>query len=304
MRVPINWLKDYVDVALLPAELAGKLTMAGFEAEDVTATGEGWDNIVVGQIVAVNLHPNADRLRLATVDLGTEQETVVCGAPNVNKGDMIAFARVGARLINPYNGEVEELKTAKIRGVSSRGMICSEKELGISDNHEGILVLAETAAKGTPLADYMGDTVLDLYEVKEPGDPGPGDYGRRVVEWWPRKGMDTVDVAPAMPLRTWTLREREWDPAAVGEHLILGIEALNRRVLWGRPRQFKAHLVGFRGLGNRHGNPFEPGSYYCPAVVLRLEDGTLRCFTRGMLVEADEKFILDLYLKEMDRLRE
>lgn len=162
MKIPINWLKDYVDVTLSPAELAAKLTLAGFEAEEVAATGAGWDNVFVAQIVAVDPHPNADRLRLATVDLGTEQETVVCGAPNLNNGDMIAFARVGARLINPYNGEVEELKPAKIRGVSSRGMICSEKELGISDNHEGILVLAETAVKGTPLAEHMGDTVLDL----------------------------------------------------------------------------------------------------------------------------------------------
>ena len=87
---------------------------------------------------------------------------MVCGAPNLNTGDMIAFARVGAHLINPYNGEVEELKPAKIRGVVSRGMICSEKELGISYSHEGILVLAENAAIGTPLADYLGDTVLEL----------------------------------------------------------------------------------------------------------------------------------------------
>jgi len=145
---------------------------------------------------------------------------------------------------------------------------------------------------------------VDLYKVKETGDPGAGSYERRVVQWWPRKGVDIIDVTAAMPLRTWTLRQREMDPKAVGEHLILGIEALNRRVPWGRPRQFKAHLVGFRGLGNRYGNPFEPGSFYCPAVVLRLEDGTLRCFTRGTFIEADEKFILDLYLKEMDRLRE
>ncbi len=162
MLVPVNWLKDYVNVTLPPAELAVKLTMSSFETEVIQAIGGGWNNIVVGQIVAINPHPNADRLQLATVDLGTEQETVVCGAPNLNNGDMIAFARIGARLVNPYNDEVEELKAAKIRGVSSRGMICSEKELGISDNHEGIMVLAETAVKGMPLADYMGDTVLDL----------------------------------------------------------------------------------------------------------------------------------------------
>jgi phenylalanyl-tRNA synthetase beta chain len=82
MKVPINWLKDYVDVTLPPSELAEKLTLASFEAEEVTATGEGWNNIIVGQLIAVNPHPNADRLRLATVDLGTEQEIVVCGAPN------------------------------------------------------------------------------------------------------------------------------------------------------------------------------------------------------------------------------
>ncbi len=162
MRVPLNWLKDYVDVTLPPAELAGRLTMAGFEVSEIITTGGSWDNVVVGQIKAVDPHPNADRLRLATVELGGREETVVCGAPNLNIGDKIAFASVGARLINPYNGEVEELKPARIRGVVSSGMICSEKELGISDNHEGIMVLTPEAAIGKPLAEHMGDTVFDI----------------------------------------------------------------------------------------------------------------------------------------------
>jgi phenylalanyl-tRNA synthetase beta chain len=162
MKVPLNWLKDYVDVILPPDELADMLTMAGCEAEKVETIGSSWDNVIIGQIKSVDPHPNADRLRLATVDLGTEQETVVCGAPNLNNGDKIVFARAGAKLINPYNGETEELKPAKIRGVESKGMICSEKELGISDSHEGILVLSPDAIVGTPLADYMGDTVFDL----------------------------------------------------------------------------------------------------------------------------------------------
>jgi len=162
MKAPLNWLKDYVDITLTPAELAERLTLAGFEVGEIQAIGGSWDNIVVGQIVAVNPHPNADRLRLATVDLGTGQETVVCGAPNLNTGDRIAFARVGARLINPYNGQTEELKPAKIRGVVSSGMICSEKELGISDSHEGIMVLSAEAPVGKPLADCLGDTMLDL----------------------------------------------------------------------------------------------------------------------------------------------
>jgi phenylalanyl-tRNA synthetase beta chain len=162
MRVPLNWLKDYTDVTLPPAELAEKLTLAGFEVAEIITTGGGWKNIVIGQITAVNPHPNADRLKLATVDLGGEQETVVCGAPNLNAGDKIAFARAGARLINPYNGQVEELKPAKIRGVESKGMICSEKELGISESHEGIMVLGAEAPTGTALAEYLGDTVLDI----------------------------------------------------------------------------------------------------------------------------------------------
>jgi phenylalanyl-tRNA synthetase beta chain len=162
MKVPLNWLKDYTDVTLPPADLAEKLTLAGFEVAEIITTGGSWENIVIGQITAVNPHPNADRLKLATVDLGGEQETVVCGAPNLNTGDKIAFARVGARLINPYNGQVEELKPAKIRGIVSRGMICSEKELGISDSHEGIMVLDSEAKIGTALAEYLGDTVLDI----------------------------------------------------------------------------------------------------------------------------------------------
>jgi phenylalanyl-tRNA synthetase beta chain len=162
MKVPIKWLQDYTDVTLTPVELANKLTSAGLEVVDIINTGGNWANVMVGQITAIDPHPNADRLRLATVNLGAEKETVVCGAPNLNIGDKIAFARVGAQLTNPYNGQVEKLKPAKIRGVLSSGMICSEQELGISDNHEGILVLPPEAPMGTPLADYMGDTVLDL----------------------------------------------------------------------------------------------------------------------------------------------
>ena len=162
MRVPISWLKDYVDITVPLPDLAHRLTMAGHEVAELISTGGEWDYVVVGQITAVDPHPNADRLRLATVDLGGEHQQVVCGAPNLNVGDKIAFAKVGARLMNPYSGKVEELKTAKIRGVESSGMICSEKELGISESHEGILVLRPEAETGKPLASQLGDTVFDL----------------------------------------------------------------------------------------------------------------------------------------------
>ncbi len=162
MKVSLRWLQEFVDITLPLADLANRLTLAGIEVKESQIVGSEWGNIVVGQIIAINPHPNADRLSLATIDLGTEQPTVVCGAPNLETGDKVAFAYVGAQLIDGHSGQVFRLKSAKIRGVSSNGMICSEKELGISDSHEGIMVLLSEAPVGIPLADYLGDTILDL----------------------------------------------------------------------------------------------------------------------------------------------
>jgi phenylalanyl-tRNA synthetase beta chain len=162
MKVSLKWLKQYIDVNLPPAELARQLTMAGSEVNAWQVIGGDWENVFIGRVAAVNPHPNADKLRLATIDLGTEQETVVCGAPNLTIGDKIVFARVGARLRDGHTGEMSRLKTAKIRGVLSSGMVCSEKELGISENHEGILVLPPEAPLGKPLSDYLGDVIFDL----------------------------------------------------------------------------------------------------------------------------------------------
>jgi len=162
MKIPLKWLKEYLDITLSPAEVANKLTMAGMEVKGMQVIGSDWENIIVGQIITINPHPNADRLTLPTVDLGTEQQTVVCGAPNLRVGDKVAFAPVGAQLIDGHAGQAFRLKSAKIRGVVSSGMVCSEKELGISDSHEGIMVLPAEAPVGTPLADYLGDVIFDL----------------------------------------------------------------------------------------------------------------------------------------------
>ncbi len=161
MKIPLSWLRTYVDVTMPPKELGHRLTMAGLEAAGYTVIGGSWDNVLVGRVVSVEPHPNADRLRLATVDLGTEQMTVVCGAPTVAAGQRIAFAKEGARLVDPASGKVETLKAARIRGVVSAGMVCSERELGLGTDHTGILVLDDSAPIGVPLADYLGDVVLD-----------------------------------------------------------------------------------------------------------------------------------------------
>ena len=164
MKVPLRWLSEFVDTGLSVEELAHRLTMAGLEAEKITFIGEGWDNIYVGQVEAVDPHPDADRLVLATVDAGNHRLQVVTGAPNIARDQMVALALSGARLIDGHaDGQVyRTLKPSAIRGVRSEGMVCSEKELGLSDEHEGIMVLEAEAPKGAPLAEWLGETVIEF----------------------------------------------------------------------------------------------------------------------------------------------
>ena len=162
MRVSLKWLREYVDFDLTPEELAHRLTMAGLEVGAIERVGGDWDNVLIGHVERLGPHPNADRLKLATVNTGAEQLEVICGAPNVEGGQNIVLARVGATLTNPQTGNRETLKAARIRGVVSEGMICSERELGLGDDHEGILVLPDDAVPGTSLEDYFGDVILDV----------------------------------------------------------------------------------------------------------------------------------------------
>lgn len=167
MLVSLKWLRDYVDLPpdIDVEELAARLTMASSEVEGIQRVGD-WDRalVTVGSVLAVDPHPQADRLRLATVDYGgAEPQQVVCGAPNLEVGQRIAFAREGARLFDGHSGEPATLKRSKIRGVESAGMVLSERELGLSDQHEGIIELPADAPVGMPLADYLGDVVLDVH---------------------------------------------------------------------------------------------------------------------------------------------
>ncbi len=192
MKVPLRWLAEYVDFDLSPEELARVLTFAGLEVEamayvgqqqpsdparaEAKITGLEWDRdrIVVGAVNEVLPHPDADRLVLIQVDDGTGIHTAVTGAPNLyayrGQGPLdsplkIAYAREGSRLFDGYGSgtEIKKLKRSKIRGVESSSMACSEKELGISDEHEGVILFDDDAPEpGTPLQDYLGDVVLDI----------------------------------------------------------------------------------------------------------------------------------------------
>ena len=163
MRVPLKWLADYVDITLPDEELARRLTIAGVEVGDIIRTGGDWEGIRVAAVLEVNPHPNADRLSLPTIDLGEgDNRTVVCGAPNIARGQKIAFAPEGTTLIDGRTGKPTILKRAMIRGVESAGMVLSEKELGLSESHDGILVLPADAPVGVPLNSVLGETVFDL----------------------------------------------------------------------------------------------------------------------------------------------
>jgi phenylalanyl-tRNA synthetase beta chain len=192
MRVPISWLKEYIEIDLPIEELAYKLTLAGLEVEEIQyvglprpedqqqvtkISGFSWqpDQIVVGEVREIMPHPNADRLVLCRLFDGKEEHTVLTGASNLfpylGKGELnpplkVAYAREGATIIDAYNETKEmalaTLKRKKIRGVESYSMACSEKELGISDEHEGIILLDQDAPAGQALAEYMGDAVLDI----------------------------------------------------------------------------------------------------------------------------------------------
>ncbi|MEI6137322.1 MAG: phenylalanine--tRNA ligase subunit beta, partial [Chloroflexota bacterium] len=167
MLVSLKWLRDYVDLPsdLDVDDLAHRLTMASAEVEGIHRIG-AWDRdlVRVGHVEKVEPHPDADRLRLVTVDFGGDEPMrVVCGAPNVAEGQRIAFAREGADLIDGHTGKASKLKRGTIRGVVSAGMVLSEAELGLSQAHEGIVVLPDDTPIGTPVADILGDTILDVH---------------------------------------------------------------------------------------------------------------------------------------------
>ncbi|MCK5528723.1 MAG: phenylalanine--tRNA ligase subunit beta, partial [Kiritimatiellae bacterium] len=159
MKVPISWLKEYIDVDFSTEELADKLIFSGIEVEGIETVGSSFEGIVVGEVLSIEKHPNADRLRLCRVSNGTEELPVVCGATNFEVGDKIPFAGVGVQLAEDF-----KIKKAKIRGEVSEGMLCAEDELGVSDDHEGIMLLSRDIAAGTALVDVLGapEEVIDL----------------------------------------------------------------------------------------------------------------------------------------------
>ena len=153
MRISINWLKEFINISLTNEEISDKLTMLGLESEAAYNTSS-LGNIVIGEIKDIIKHPNADKLNLCKVYDGKNTLPVVCGAPNVKVGQKIAFAPVGSILPGDF-----KINKAKIRGEVSQGMICSEKEVNISDEHDGIMVLDVDATPGDTFINYLNNNL-------------------------------------------------------------------------------------------------------------------------------------------------
>ena len=177
MKVSLAWLKELVQVDMPVDKLAHALTMGGLEVEEIAPVAGTFSGIVVGHVKSVAPHPNADKLRVTEVDAGTgETLTIVCGAPNVEVGQKVPCALIGAKLPSSRSGTGDqtglEIKKAKLRGVESSGMLCSARELGLSDDHAGLLVLDPSAPVGRDVREVLGldDVVLTLKLTPNRGD--------------------------------------------------------------------------------------------------------------------------------------
>ncbi len=165
MKVPLSWLKDYVDITMSPEELAYTLTMAGLEVEAIEYIGADWgDKIITAQIVHLEKVPGSDHLSYARVTTGKEELGVICGAPNIRQGDKVPLALVGARVGDLTIGE------KKTMGYVSQGMLCSPRELGLGNDHSGIYILDPNVQIGQRLADVLGEVVLDFAIKAHRGD--------------------------------------------------------------------------------------------------------------------------------------
>ena len=159
MRLSLNWLADFVDLTVEAQALADRLTMAGLEVEAVEAVTPEFSGVVVGKVLSVERHPQADRLQVAEVTTGSQTYRVVCGAPNVAAGVLYPFAPPGAILAGGH-----KLKPAKLRGILSEGMLLAEDELGLSTDHVGLMEIPQDLALGRDFAEALGlaDTVLEV----------------------------------------------------------------------------------------------------------------------------------------------
>jgi phenylalanyl-tRNA synthetase beta chain len=203
MKTSINWLRSYIDIPWTPQELAARLTAAGLEVEGIEITGQIPDGVIVAEILSRNPHTNSEHLSVCMVNSGQDEPLqIVCGAPNCDAGQKVPLATVGTRFADG------QIKKAKIRGVESHGMLCSARELGLGEDHEGLMILPADTPLGMPLGELVEeDTVID-WEVT-PNRP----------DWLSHIGIAREIAAVAqLPLREPAAAIRHLPGSSVHEH--------------------------------------------------------------------------------------
>ncbi len=309
MKISINWLRDFVDCRLPAAELESLLRRAGLEVASVEERGAAIDKVVVAQVLESNPHPNADRLSVCRVDDGSgTPRQIVCGAKNYKVGDKVPLALPGAVMPGDF-----KIKTGKLRGVESEGMMCSAKELRLAEDSDGLLILSQDAVPGTPLSDlFPPDVILELeitpnradwlshlgvarevgifaaLPVNPPAIPAPayapaGDAVRLDAPECPHYTLRRIRGVKVGPSPQW-LCDRL---AAIGLRPVNNVVDVTNYVLFelGQPlHAFDAAKVS-GGLRVRHASEGE---------AFRALDGRDYCLSAGSLAIADDRRIVAL----------
>ena len=168
MKISINWLKEYVETNSQPEEISEILTNLGLEVEKLSlfeSVKGGLNGVVAGKVLECGKHPDADRLKVTSIDLGNNEiSEIVCGAPNIEKGQIVPVAKVGCKIYTSDGTEIK-IKKSKIRGVVSNGMVCAEDEIGLGQSHDGIMILDSNIKPGTPISEVFNiknDNILEI----------------------------------------------------------------------------------------------------------------------------------------------
>ena len=247
MKFSEKWLREWVDPPVSTGELVEQLTMAGLEVDSVEPAGAGLESLLVGEVVSVDKHPDADKLRVCSVLAGEDQLLqIVCGAPNVSVGGKYPLAPVGARL----PGDVK-IKKSKLRGVESQGMLCSAQELGLSEDHEGLMALPAEARAGQQLQDLLGldDNIIELDLTPNRGDCLGIEGIAREVGTLLRSTVTPLDTSPVAVTVDDRFEVEIQAPEACPQYLgrvIRGIDACAQTPLW---MQERLRRGGMRSLG-------------------------------------------------------
>ncbi|MDH3986890.1 MAG: phenylalanine--tRNA ligase subunit beta [Gammaproteobacteria bacterium] len=247
MKFSEKWLREWVDPAVSTEELVEQLTMAGLEVDSVEPAGAGLESLLVGEVISVDKHPDADKLKVCQVHAGQEQPLqVVCGAPNVSVGGKYPLAPVGGRMPDGM-----KIKKSKLRGVESQGMLCSAQELGLSEDHAGLMELPKEAGAGQSLRDFLGldDNIIELDLTPNRGDCLGIEGIAREVGTLLRSAVTTVATSPVAASIDDRFEIDIQAPEACPQYLgrvIRGVDVKASTPLW---MQERLRRSGLRSLG-------------------------------------------------------